>query len=106
MRPPYGAINDTVKQNAGLPMILWSIDTLDWKTRNTQSTIDAVMNNVQDGAVILMHDIHTQSIDAAIALIPKLQEAGYQLVTISEMAEAKGIQMENGGKYGFFQKSE
>ena len=106
MRPPYGAINDTVKQNAGLPMILWSIDTLDWKTRNTQSTIDAVMNNVQDGDVILMHDIHTQSIDAAIALIPKLQEAGYQLVTISEMAEAKGIQMENGGKYGFFQKSE
>ncbi|MDY5845614.1 MAG: polysaccharide deacetylase family protein [Bariatricus sp.] len=106
MRPPYGAINDIVKQNVGMPMILWSIDTLDWKTRNTQSTIDAVINNVKDGDIILMHDIHTQSIDAAIALIPKLQEAGFQLVTVSEMAEAKGINMENGVKYGFMAKSE
>ena len=70
-------------------MILWSIDTLDWKTRNAQSSIDTVMNDVQDGDVILMHDIHTESIDAALVLIPKLEEAGYQLVTVSEMAKAK-----------------
>ena len=89
MRPPYGAINDTVRSSVGLPMILWSIDTLDWKTRNAQSSIDTVMNDVQDGDVILMHDIHTESIDAALVLIPKLEEAGYQLVTVSEMAKAK-----------------
>ena len=99
MRPPYGAINDTVRSSVGLPMILWSIDTLDWKTRNAQSSIDTVMNDVQDGDVILMHDIHTESIDAALVLIPKLEEAGYQLVTVSEMAKAKGVALQNGEKY-------
>ena len=102
MRPPYGAISDTLKQNAGMPMILWNIDTLDWKTRNAQMTIDNVMNSVKDGDIILMHDIHTESIDAAIALIPKLQEAGYQLVTVSELAMAKGVQMQAGEKYTDF----
>lgn len=105
MRPPYGAINDDVKANVGLPMILWSIDTLDWKTRDTQQTIDNVLNNAGDGDIVLMHDIHTETVDAAIQLIPKLIEKGYQLVTVSEMAEARGINMENGGKYTNFWKN-
>lgn len=102
LRPSYGAINDTVKKNVGMPMILWSIDTLDWKTRDAQATIDNVMSSVGDGDIILMHDIHTQTIDAAIALIPKLTAAGYQLVTVSEMAEARGYTLENGEKYAEF----
>lgn len=102
MRPPYGAISKTLRSNVGMPMILWNIDTLDWKTRNTQSTIDTVMSNVKDGDIILMHDIHTETIDAAIALIPKLQEKGYQLVTVSELAALKGETLENGEKYTDF----
>lgn len=102
MRPPYGSISDTLKQNVGMPMIMWNIDTLDWKTRNAQATIDSVMNNVKDGDVILMHDIHSETIDAALQLIPKLQDAGYQLVTISEMAAAKGKALESGGRYSNF----
>lgn len=102
MRPPYGSISDTLKQNVGMPMILWNIDTLDWKTRNARATIDNVMNNVKDGDVILMHDIHSETIDAALELIPKLQEAGYQLVTVSELAAAKGKALESGGRYSNF----
>lgn len=104
MRPPFGAISGELKKNAGKPLILWSIDTLDWKTRDAQATIHTVMDHVSDGDIILMHDIHTQSVDAALKLIPKLQEAGYQLVTVTELAEARGIVMENGGKYGKFVK--
>ena len=106
LRPPFGAISEELKKNAGMPLILWSIDTLDWKTRNAQATINAVMNNVSDGDIILMHDVHTQSVDAALELIPKLQEKGYQLVTVSELAEARNISMENGGKYGKFAKAQ
>ena len=102
MRPPYGAINSAVSENVGLPMILWNIDTLDWKTRTAQKTIDTVMNSVSDGDIILMHDIHTESVDAAIALIPKLQEAGYQLVTVSELAAAKNVTLANGKSYTDF----
>lgn len=102
LRPPYGAISQTLKKHAGLPLILWNIDTLDWKTRNAEKTIETVMENVKDGDIILMHDIHTESVDAAIELIPMLEEEGYQLVTVSEMAAAKGIKMEKGGKYTDF----
>lgn len=102
MRPPYGAINDTVKATVRKPMILWNIDTLDWKTRNAQMTINEVMTKAKDGDIILMHDIHSESIDAAIELIPKLIAQNYQLVTVSEMAAAKGIRMEDGGRYTDF----
>ncbi len=104
LRPPYGAINDTVKSSVGMPMILWNVDTLDWKTRNAQSTIDEVMKNLKDGDIILMHDIHSETIDAALELIPKLEEKGYQLVTVSEMAAAKNKTLENGTAYSDFTK--
>ncbi len=101
LRPPYGAIGSTLKSVAGLPLILWNIDTLDWKTRNAQATIDNVMQKVKDGDIVLMHDIHTESIDAAIVLIPKLIEAGYQLVTVSELAAAGNWDAERDELYGF-----
>lgn len=104
IRPPWGEKNDTVKSTVQNPLIMWSIDTLDWKTRNAESTISTVMNNVGDGDIILMHDIHTQSVDAAIQLIPKLQAAGYQLVTVSELAQSRNINMEKGGVYSEFWK--
>lgn len=102
MRPPYGAVSSTVAASAGMPMILWNIDTLDWKTHNTQSTIDAVMSKVKDGDIVLMHDIHTETVDAALQLIPKLQSEGYQLVTVSELAAAKGKSLLNGETYTDF----
>ena len=91
LRPPYGAINDTVKSSVGMPMILWNVDTLDWKTRNTQSTIDEVMRNLKDGDIILMHDIHEPSVQAALKLIPDLVSQGYKLMTVSELAAAKNV---------------
>lgn len=102
VRPPYGAIGDTLKQVVGAPMILWNIDTLDWKTRNAQATIDNVLNSAKDGDIILMHDIHSETVDAAVQLIPQLIARGYQLVTVSEMAAAKGIRLEKGASYTDF----
>lgn len=102
VRPPYGAYNGTVQANAKLPLILWSIDTLDWKTRNAQNTINVVMAEVKDGSIILMHDIHSPSVDAAEVLIPKLTASGYQLVTVSELAQYRGVSMKQGGVYSSF----
>lgn len=102
VRPPYGSVNDTVKATVGTPMILWSIDTLDWKTQDVQSTVEEVMNNVQDGSIILMHDIYSTSVDAAEILIPQLIEDGYQLVTVHELAAAHGKELNPGITYGEF----
>lgn len=99
MRPPYGSIGDVTKKNVGKPMILWSIDTLDWKTRDTKKTIDAVMKNVKDGDIVLMHDIHEPTKDAALQIIPKLKKQGYQLVTVSELAKYRGYNLEKGVSY-------
>ena len=102
VRPPYGAYNSNVQINAGAPLILWSIDTLDWKTRNAKNTINVVMNEVKDGSIILMHDIHSPSVDAAEVLIPKLIASGYQLVTVSELAKYRNVAMYSGGVYNAF----
>ncbi|MEG0660847.1 MAG: polysaccharide deacetylase family protein [Anaerorhabdus sp.] len=98
-RPPYGAISKRMREASPYPFIMWSIDTLDWKTRDVQSTINETMNNAKDGDIILLHDIHAESKDAAIQIIPMLIEKGFQVVTVNEMMSAKGIQMENGKSY-------
>lgn len=102
MRLPGGNYNSTVLANTHMPMIQWSIDTLDWKTRNAQSTINAVVGKVKDGDIILMHELYSQTGDAAVQIIPALMEQGFQLVTVSEMAEAKGVGLQAGKLYSSF----
>lgn len=99
LRPPYGSYNSTVAAAAGMPLILWEVDTLDWKTRNVQSTIQSVMSNVKDGKIILMHDIHQPTVQAAEQIIPELKKKGYQLVTVSELAKYKKKKLNNGSVY-------
>ena len=60
------------------------------------------MNNVKDGDIILMHDIHKPTMKAALTLIPKLKKAGYQLVTVSELAQYRGYDLQNGTTYYTF----
>lgn len=88
-RPPFGAVNDTVVSVVNAPVILWSIDTLDWKTRNADTTVATIQQQVSDGDIILLHDIHQQSVDAAVRIIPWLIDNGYQLVTVSELGYYK-----------------
>ncbi|MGL5436880.1 MAG: polysaccharide deacetylase family protein [Lachnospiraceae bacterium] len=102
MRLPGGNYNSVVLAHTNMPMIQWNIDTMDWKTRNAQSTVNAVLGNVKDGDVVLMHELYSQTGDAALQIIPALVEQGYQLVTVSEMAEAKGVSLQAGQLYSSF----
>lgn len=99
MRPPGGAYNATVKSAVGKPIIYWSVDTLDWKTRSKAATINSVMNNASDGEIVLMHDIHYPTMEAALELISKLKNKGYQLVTVSELAKYRNGGMSKGNVY-------
>ena len=104
MRAPGGGVSKTVQGAVGKPIILWSIDTLDWKTRNTEKTVSAVMNNVKDGDIVLMHDIHEPTKRAALRIIPALKKKGYQLVTVSELAKYRGHTLSNGTIYHSLRK--
>lgn len=99
MRLPGGNVNSTVKANVNMPMIQWNIDTLDWKTKNADKTVQAVLSKVKDGDIVLMHELYSQSGDAAVRIIPELVNRGFQLVTVSEMAAAKGKTLEPGKLY-------
>ena len=90
VRLPGGNKNQTVLSTVTEPMIMWGIDTLDWKTQNAQKTIDAVVGKVKDGDIVLMHELYKASGDAAVEIIPKLVEQGFQLVTVSELAQYRG----------------
>lgn len=101
VRPTGGAINANVKQWVGMPSIIWSIDTLDWKTRNAGSTKKAVLDHVKDGDIVLMHDLYSATASASETIIPELVKRGYQLVTVSELAECRGGMKETGAYYSF-----
>lgn len=101
VRPTGGATNANVKQWVGMPSIIWSIDTLDWKTRNADSTKRAVLDHVKDGDIVLMHDLYSATATASETIIPELVKRGYQLVTVSELAECRGGMKETGAYYSF-----
>lgn len=96
LRPPYGDFNDDVRRHVGKPLAFWSVDTKDWKTRNTASTVSATLNNIEDGDVVLMHDIYGETAAAVAQIVPSLVQQGYQLVTLSELTYYRGVEMENG----------
>lgn len=93
MRPCGGARSDAGMMAVGaisMPAILWSVDTLDWKTRDAQRTIQNVLDNVKDGDIILMHDLYDATAEASETIIPELISQGYQLVTVSELTSYRG----------------
>lgn len=102
LRPPYGAISKAVQENTGMPLVIWSVDTLDWKYRNAATVRQSAVSASFDGAVILMHDIHATTIDAVAGIIDDLRAQGYEFMTVSELAAARGVKMQAGNTYGSF----
>ena len=101
LRPSYGSINNKIKKVANMPIIIWDIDTLDWKYHNSKRITSRVVNKVRDGDIILMHDIYSASLNALSNIIPILQDNGYEFVTVNELFYYKGISLENGKVYGY-----
>lgn len=102
VRPPYGACNDDVKavgKTLGVSFVNWSVDTLDWKTKNADAVYNEIINNASDGAIILCHDLHKTTVDSMETVIPKLIADGYQLVTVSQLMEYSDKQLEPGKVY-------
>jgi peptidoglycan/xylan/chitin deacetylase (PgdA/CDA1 family) len=90
MRPPYGEQNAAVQAAAGTPLIHWSVDSRDWSLRNADKIYNRVMDQTADGDIILLHDIHAESIEAAKRIIPALKAQGYIFVTVDELIAARG----------------
>ncbi len=88
-RPPYGSYNSYVLNSIAMPAIMWSVDTLDWKTRSVSQNIASVKKDARDGSIILMHDVHKPTADSVEAIVKHLLMSGYQLVTVSELLDSR-----------------
>ena len=85
VRPPWGFVGDTVKQCVSVPLVYWSVDTEDWRTRNADLIAHTIVETVQNGDIVLLHDIYSESVDAALRAIDTLSAQGYQFITVEEL---------------------
>ena len=98
LRPPGGMVNDRMKKAINVPMYYWSVDTEDWKSRDAASVLSRC-KSIQDGDIVLMHDLYPSTAKAVKKLVPRLVKEGYQLVTIDELFYYKGIETKGGVLY-------
>ena len=98
MRPSYGAINKTVALTTGMPVILWNIDTLDWKTRDTDKTVESILS-AKDGDIVLMHSLYKPTADAVAKSLPELYKKGFRVVSVGELMQYKGKTLIAGNTY-------
>ncbi|MBR2472099.1 MAG: polysaccharide deacetylase family protein [Clostridia bacterium] len=99
VRPPYGSCDNSVKtvgRELGVSFVNWSVDTLDWKTKNSDSIYNEIIKCASSGSIILCHDLYKTTVDAMERVIPTLVAEGYELVTVSELL---GANLEPGKMY-------
>ncbi|MFF5210369.1 polysaccharide deacetylase family protein [Streptosporangium sp. NPDC000396] len=95
MRPPYGASNAQVSSVAGklgLSVVRWSVDTEDRLDPNPRAVADRAVSRAEPGAIILMHDVHGPTVDAAPEILRRLKKQGYTFVTVPELYGSNGMQ--------------
>ena len=105
LRPPGGCCSDAVRQVAEakkMPILQWSVDPQDWAIHDAAVVKARVLKNVRDGDVILLHDMSTSSVQAALSIIDTLTARGFHFTTVSQLAAEKGVKLEPGVRYNRF----
>lgn len=108
-RPPGGIVTDGVRQVAQvrqLALLSWSVDPRDWATTSVGNIETAVLNKVQDGDIILLHDMTTSSVQAALDIVDVLHQQGYRFVTVSQLARLRKVPIRPGQIYARFPPTE
>ncbi len=107
VRTPYGSHTKKVLKAVNYPVILWNIDTLDWKTRNevksdkksAKITAKKIIKTVSEGDIVLMHDLYEETAAAVEIAVPKLIKKGYRIVSVSELMEYNNIKLKPHKEY-------
>ena len=98
-RPPFGSISEIVKEVCPTPIINWTIDTLDWSGTSVEDIQTQVLTQKYPGAIVLMHDHCSNTVDALKSLLPSLKEEGYQVVSVSTLAKMHNCTLKRGAVY-------
>lgn len=85
VRPPFGSWSEELECIVPMKVVLWNVDPLDWKTRNKSRIVRHIVSHVEDGSIILLHDVYKTSVDAALEVVDTLSAEGYNFVTVDEL---------------------
>lgn len=99
IRVPYGNINKKIRSISNMNHILWNVDTLDWKYKNSNRVYKEIIKHAEDGNIILLHDIFKTSVNGVLKAIDELKKQGYEFVTIDEMVYLKNIKLDKSKTY-------
>ena len=99
LRPPWGFASDALKSAVSVPLIYWTIDTMDWSVRNRDLVAHHIIENVKSGDIVLLHDPYDTSVEAALQAIDVLSEQGYEFVTLEELFSNAGVTPQAGHFY-------
>lgn len=108
VRAPCGRCSCAVRSSIDRPIVLWCVDPRDWsygdaRANNTPANRDKVIRaateNVQDGDIILLHDIYALTAECCETIIPTLIGKGFELVTVSELMRSHGVELRAGQTY-------
>lgn len=85
VRPPYGSWDKKFETDLNMFPVLWNVDPLDWCTANTSRVANAVLSEVSDNDIILLHDYYDTSVEAALIVVDALTKEGYEFVTVDKI---------------------
>ena len=109
LRPPGGCCSDAVRQVAearNLAILSWSVDPRDWATNDTLAIEKAVLGKIKDGDIVLLHDMTTSSVKAALDIVDTLLEEDFEIVTVSELVRIRNVKLKPGQVYTSFPKKQ
>ncbi len=85
IRPPYGSWSEELGAAVSMTVVLWNLDPLDWKLQDEEAIVRYVEKHVENGSIILLHDVYETSVDAALRIVDDLKREGYEFVTVDEL---------------------
>ena len=110
LRPPGGLQSETLHRvcgEMGYPIILWSVDPEDWRpARSADSICDALLGDLQDGDILLLHDLNRHTLDALRQVIPCCKARGDRFYTVSQLAKLQGVLLQGGQEYANFRRAQ
>ena len=85
IRPPFGEWSKELQEEVDMTAVLWDVDPVDWKVKNTETVVKRILKNARDGDIILLHDVYGTSVDAALEIVDQMRAEGYEFVTVDEI---------------------
>lgn len=85
VRPPYGELPGKLSEKISMIPVMWTVDPLDWSVKDTEKIVRKVVTQTKENDMILLHDCYETSVEAALQIIDRLQEKGFEFVTADRL---------------------